>query len=225
MSFRKLCGCGGVLLALVMMAGGCEDPKLKQLQKDKLLLEEELDNTRLAAEAAETRALELEQDRGDLEEQLAVLQARMAQPREGAPGEFVSLGPGVDRAVLPGEILFDLGKADLKASSRVTLDQMVGTLRSEFADRDVFVIGHTDNTPIVKPATKKKHPTNWHLSTNRAIAVGQYLITRGVRASQVVCAGCGEYHPRVPNQDKESKAQNRRVEVYAVSRSASLAAP
>jgi chemotaxis protein MotB len=221
MSVRNLCGCGGVLLAVMMLAGGCEDPEKQQLRKDRDILQAELDSARSATEAAEARAQELDQNRADLEEQLAALQSRMASQREGAPGEFVSLGPGVDRAVLPGSILFDLGNDALKPDSKSTLNQMINRLKTDFADREVFVIGHTDTTPIVKQATKQKHPTNWHLSTDRAVAVAQYLISQGISPKRVVCAGCGEYRPRASNADNQGKAQNRRVEVYAVSRSAS----
>jgi flagellar motor protein MotB len=159
-----------------------------------------------------------EQDKTDLMNQLGNLQSKMAEKRQGAPGEFVSLGPGVDRAVLPGEILFDLGKVELKADSKATLSRMASELNSRFADRDVFVLGHTDNTPIVTPATKKKYPTNWYLSADRAIAVGEYLIARGIKPNRVVCAGCSEYRPVASNADKAGKTKNRRVEVYAVSR-------
>jgi outer membrane protein OmpA-like peptidoglycan-associated protein len=54
------------------------------------------------------------------------------------------------------------------------------------------------------------------------VAVAQYLIGQGISPKRVVCAGCSEYRPRAANTDNQGKAQNRRVEVYAVSRSASL---
>jgi len=84
------------------------------------------------------------------------------------------------------------------------------------ADFDAVIVGHTDNIPIVKPETKAKHPTNWHLSVHRAISVMNVLRGGAVAPDRLGVMGYGEYRPAVANDTKANRAKNRRVEVYLV---------
>ena len=77
------------------------------------------------------------------------------------------------------------------------------------------IVGHTDNVPIGRPETKAKHPTNWHLSVHRAIAVKDLLTRTGVDPSRMSVAGYGEHRPIAPNSAKGNDL-NRRVEIYLV---------
>src|SRR3954454_3025305 len=76
-----------------------------------------------------------------------------------------------------------------------------------------MVAGHTDNTPVVNPQTKAKHPDNWYLSSHRAISVGDELIKHAVSPQRVAVVGYADQRPIAPNTTTEGKAQNRRVEV------------
>jgi chemotaxis protein MotB len=113
---------------------------------------------------------------------------------------------------LSGSYLFDSGRAELKPNSLAVLDAIAGELRT--LDNDIRVDGHTDATPIDSP----RYPTNWELSTARSLAVTRYLSeTDGIRAGRMMAAGFGEFRPLAPNDTREGRAQNRRVEIHVLS--------
>jgi len=117
------------------------------------------------------------------------------------------------------DILFDLGSDALKAAAVPALREFAGIVTSEAAkDFDVIIVGHTDNVPIVKPETKRKHPTNWHLSVHRAISVLFELTQAQVPPARLAVMGYGEYQPIASNDTPEGRAKNRRVEIFLVKR-------
>ena len=109
-------------------------------------------------------------------------------------------------------VLFAPGKITLRQEARRTLDAVVSTVQGEYADKDIFVFGHTDDRPIVKSGWTD----NWQLSTERALAVARYLRQRAVATPRLVVAGCGEYRPRAANDSEADRAKNRRVQILAV---------
>jgi chemotaxis protein MotB len=76
------------------------------------------------------------------------------------------------------------------------------------------VDGHTDSRPINSPIYK----SNWDLSAARAIAVVQYLISRGVSPQRLVAAGFGEFQPLDSAQTDEAYQRNRRIELKLTER-------
>ena len=130
----------------------------------------------------------------------------------------VTVGRDKDGLVirLSGSYLFDSGRAELKPNSLAVLDTIANELRA--VPNDIRVDGHTDSTPIDSP----RYPTNWELSTARALAVTRYLTeTDGIRAGRVMAAGFGEFRPIAANDTREHRAQNRRVEIHVLSSSSS----
>ena len=109
-------------------------------------------------------------------------------------------------------VLFDSGKADLKPESIQILKSVAEILnRDEFRDRLIKVEGHTDTDPILYSA---KFPTNWELSATRATNVLRYLVeTEIIDGSRVSSSGYSFYRPIAPNDTKENKAKNRRVDM------------
>src|SRR6185312_1406482 len=77
---------------------------------------------------------------------------------------------------LPDAVLFDSGKTDVKTDGQGALTQVANVL-SSIEDRRFLVAGHTDANPI----HTKEFPSNWELSTARAVKVTQFLIGRGMR--------------------------------------------
>jgi len=70
---------------------------------------------------------------------------------------------------------------------------------------------------IGRPATRQKHPTNWHLSAHRAIAVEKVLAQAGMNEIRLAVMGMGEFRPIEPNKpNQEGNPRNRRVEIYIV---------
>lgn len=116
-----------------------------------------------------------------------------------------------------GDLLFPLGSDDVRGTSVDSLKGFAEVLKSSAAaDFEVIIVGHTDNRPVQRAETKAKHPTNWHLSTHRAIAVGNVLQKHGCRPDRIGCMGCGEYRPSTSNASESGQSQNRRVELYIV---------
>ena len=108
------------------------------------------------------------------------------------------------------EVLFDSGKADLRADSLPKLDKVASVLNTTVKDLNVQVEGHTDNDPIKRSGWK----SNWELSAHRALSVLHHLTDQqGVAPERLNIAGFGEYHPVTSNATKEGKQKNRRVEI------------
>ncbi len=115
------------------------------------------------------------------------------------------------------DLVFALGSDVVKNSALASLRQFSQIMKSPAAQGfDVVVVGHTDDVRISKPATRQKHPTNWHLSVHRAIAVGTELLKDALEPTRVGVMGFGQYKPLVPNDSDKNRARNRRVEMYIV---------
>ncbi len=115
------------------------------------------------------------------------------------------------------DLLFALGSDVVKDSAQASLARFAEIMASGDATAfDVIVVGHTDNVQIRREATMQAHPTNWHLSAHRAIAVSNALQTDGLAANRVGVMGFSEYRPIQPNDTEEGRAQNRRVEIHIV---------
>jgi chemotaxis protein MotB len=83
---------------------------------------------------------------------------------------------------------------------------------------NVYIAGHTDDIPIGKPDTKRRHPTNWYLSVHRAVSVLKELAGDGLAEKRMGAMGFGEYHPVAPNAPgNKGNRLNRRVELWIVS--------
>ncbi|MBN4081304.1 OmpA family protein [Caldithrix abyssi] len=105
------------------------------------------------------------------------------------------------------QVLFDLGKADLKPEAFKVLDLVGKTIGSEASE--VLVGGHTDNNPI----HTLEFPSNWELSASRALRVAKYLTEyTGVPPEILGAVGYSEYKPIVQNNTPENQQKNRRVE-------------
>jgi chemotaxis protein MotB len=119
-----------------------------------------------------------------------------------------------DRFVFQSEVFFDSGRSDLKPQGRVELDGLAKVLLQLESDIPpdlawiLRVDGHTD----VRPVTGTVFKSNWDLSAARAIAVVQYLITKGVSAQRLAAAGFGEFQPIDPGVGEEAYRRNRRIE-------------
>jgi chemotaxis protein MotB len=103
-------------------------------------------------------------------------------------------------------ILFDSGEATLKPEGMQVLNQVAKVL-ARFESRQVQVFGHTDNIPI-----RLRYPSNWELSTARAVSAVRYLTEKaGVDPRRLSAVGCGEFQPIADNSTAEGRAKNRRI--------------
>ena len=117
------------------------------------------------------------------------------------------------------DFLFRSGSAEVADDAKASVAALSGILNGEAGKNfDVIIAGHTDNDPIVHSVAQ--HPTNWHLSSHRAIGVLTAMEKGGVDSARLSARGFGEFRPVGPNDDPKGKAANRRVEIYIVPKGA-----
>jgi chemotaxis protein MotB len=113
---------------------------------------------------------------------------------------------------LSGEVLFDLGSAELKSEAKKNLLETIKIF--EKIPNTIIVEGYTDNIPI----KTREFSSNWELSLARAESVLNFIAANGIPANRLCIAGYGEYKPIVPNTDEISRAKNRRIEISILKR-------
>jgi len=127
------------------------------------------------------------------------------------PGTTTEQDPvaGTMTVRVPGDVLFDPGKATVREQAKSTLDKVAAALKKDYSGKQIRVEGHTDSDPI----KVSKWKSNQELSVARADAVKKYLVSKGVDANMVSVQGFGSDRPK-----SGDKAQNRRVEIVVVTR-------
>ncbi|HOY56611.1 MAG TPA: OmpA family protein [Verrucomicrobiota bacterium] len=113
-------------------------------------------------------------------------------------------------------ILFDSGEAELKPEGQEVLRKVAAVL-AQHPNRRIHVIGHTDNVPI-RASARARYPSNWELSTGRALAAVRFLIDEaGVEPQRLGAVGYGEFRPLADNATPEGRAKNRRIAIVVLS--------
>jgi chemotaxis protein MotB len=111
------------------------------------------------------------------------------------------------KAVVPNPVLFASGEASLGEGVYPILNSII-----KIAERDrlsIQVEGHTDNLPI----HTAKFPSNWELSTMRAVNILRYLQQNGIPPVRLAAIGFAEYRPVAGNDTPEGRQENRRIEI------------
>lgn len=120
-----------------------------------------------------------------------------------------------DRFVFQSEVLFDQGSAKLGVAGKFQLVQFARTLNeisAEIPDEIDWILrvdGHTDRVPIATA----RFPSNWELSTARAISVVKFLVSQGVPSERLAATGFGDNQPLDPRDTPEAYQRNRRIEM------------
>ncbi len=113
---------------------------------------------------------------------------------------------------LVDKILFESGQATLSEPGKEVLSRL-GTVLAQVQDRQIQVSGHTDDSPI-SDRLKETFPSNWELSTARAVNVVRHLQQASkIKPQKLIAAGYGEFHPVASNAKPEGRARNRRIEI------------
>ncbi len=205
--------------------------QVELLNQQILALRRQLAALESALEATEKRDRESQTRIADLGQRLNVALAQRVQELSRYRSDFFGrlraiLGnrPDVrvvgDRFVFQSEVFFDAGQAVLKPEGRAEIDKIASALLE--LDKQIpadiawvmRVDGHTDIRPISNP----QFPSNWELSSARAIAVVQYLISLGVSPQRLVAAGFGEFQPIDTEKTDEAFRRNRRIELKLTER-------
>ncbi len=180
-------------------------------------------NTSLAAALA---------DNQKAQEQLATLQARVAdleQEKATAAQMAHSLedemradleSKDVTISKLQGKltvnildrILFNSGDAVMQPAGESVMRKIAAIL-AQHPELKIHVIGHTDNIPI-RPEARSRFTSNWELSAARALAAVHFLTEQaGVDPHRVGAVGYGEFRPIADNATAEGRAKNRRIAI------------
>lgn len=195
-------------------------------------LRRQLASLEAALDASEQRDRESQARIADLGSRLNVALAQKVQELARFRSEFFGrlrqvLGarPDIrivgDRFVFQSELFFDAGQATLNPAGQQEMDKIAQALAE--VERQIpadipwvlRVDGHTDKKPLSGFGQFK---SNWELSASRAIAVVQYLISKGVPPQRLVAAGFGEFQPLELGDSDEAYRRNRRIELKLTER-------
>ena len=117
-------------------------------------------------------------------------------------------GPGEVFIRMGDQLLFAPGESGLKPQAIRVLSGIANSIKGK--TETVYIEGHTDTIPINTP----EFPSNWELSSARAISVVRLLEDQGIPPNQLAAVGHSHYVPLETNSTKEGRAKNRRVELY-----------
>ncbi len=189
-------------------------------------MRQELARIAAALDASETMSTEQKVQIADLGKRLNAALASKVEELARYRSEFFGrlrkvLGdrPGIriegDRFVFQSELLFASGSAELGAEGQIQLAQLARSLvevtRQIPTDINwvLRVDGHTDKVPI----KSERYPSNWELSTARAVSVVKFLAGQGIPQERLAATGFGEFQPLDKGDDPAALAKNRRIEI------------
>jgi chemotaxis protein MotB len=125
-----------------------------------------------------------------------------------------------DRFVFQSEVLFASGAATIELDGGRQLQRLAEVLRDTTSripkeiDWVLQVTGHTDRRPIAT----REFPSNWELSSARAISVVRFLMANGLPAERLQAAGMAEFQPIDERDDEVGWRRNRRIELRLTNR-------
>jgi chemotaxis protein MotB len=200
--------------------------QVEQLTASVAALREQLTQLAAALEISEAKVKDQQTQLTDLGRKLNLALASRVQELAryrseffGRVREIIGNRPDIrivgDRFVFKSEVLFAQGSAELADTAKEQLDPVITALQ-EIAEKipsDINwvlrVDGHTDRRPI----NTVQFPSNWELSTARAISVVRYAIAQGIPANRLVAAGFADKQPLDPGSGEEAYRRNRRIEL------------
>lgn len=241
-TYAALAGGGlvaGIALGFVMRPAIAPDGRIAKLEK---VTAEATKSAGVQKERADTLAKELDataEQKKAVEKELEGAkkeQAKIADKAAASEKEMAKLKSAVDKAgsvsadgeeitlQLVDKVLFKVGDDQLTDRGKAVLAKVAKAL-GELDDKQIWVQGHTDDTPIYVPPPPKKKPvkgkpvepppaprfaTNWELSAARALTVVHYLQdTAKLDPTRLAALAFGEYRP----VSRSNKALNRRIEI------------
>jgi chemotaxis protein MotB len=179
----------------------------QQSSNQAALLQEALTNSHLKIEA-------LIKDKEQVQQKQQEMETQMRSALESKDVTISELQGKLTVNILD-RVLFASGEAELKPEGEQVLAQVASVL-TQHTNRQIYVIGHTDNVPI-RGTLYGRFSSNWELSTARATAAVRYLTEKaGVNPGMLAAVGYGEYHPIASNATPEGRAKNRRIAIVIV---------
>ena len=136
------------------------------------------------------------------------MQEQKAAMERATVGTDVAVSQTADNRLkldIPSDVSFATGRSDISASFATILNQFATSLNQNQVT-SVSIIGHTDSTG--------SDAINNPLSVDRANAARDYLVSRGVARNRIMTEGRGSREPVADNSNSQTRAKNRRVEIY-----------
>lgn len=187
-----------------------ETAQLQAQEREALARQEEMERLRQKAAQAEQMETQMREQQAQARQQEMERlrqQAQKAEELEAQIAQMKDLQTQETRrglvVTLPG-VLFDLDKAQLKPGAERSIDQLATVLK-ENPERNIVVEGFTDSTGAEE--------YNKKLSEERAAAVREALVSRGVNPERIQTRGYGENYPVASNETPAGRQLNRRVEI------------
>lgn len=147
-------------------------------------------------------------DRGQIEAEKNLDVSRMAIQIASLPGMEAQTTPEGIRITVNEKVLFPSDSEVLSENSRQVLLALVPILKA--SDAAITVEGHTDDHPV----EDGRFPSNWELSTARAVSVVAFLAENGgIAPERLSAVGYGDTRPRAANDNEKNRQMNRRVEI------------
>ncbi|MEM7160581.1 MAG: OmpA family protein [Myxococcota bacterium] len=183
--------------------------RIAELEGELAMIEKQLSDLTAKAGTTAKELAELRAEKAKREKELLVYRNLIDQLKALVDAGTINIAFRKGRMVvqLSNAILFDSGKSKLRPEGRTAIASLATALQS--VNREFLVGGHTDNIPI-KTA---RYPSNWELSTARAVSVVKGIIDAGYPAGKIGAAGYGENDPVGDNTTEEGREQNRRIEI------------
>jgi chemotaxis protein MotB len=205
--------------------------KVDLLNQQLLALRRQISALNEALQAAEAKDKDSQARINDLGARLNLVLARQVQELQRYRSDFFGrlrellrerkdIRVVGDRFIFQSEVLFPSGQAQMTPEGLAAMDQLAQAIIEierqipREVDWVLQVDGHTDARPI----QSREFPSNWELSSARAISVVKYLISRGVPAHRLVAAGYGEFAPLEIGDTDEIMRRNRRIELKLTNR-------
>lgn len=192
---------------------GCSDVKsqnaLLNQENDELRAQLADRNSALTANQDELRERnkQIAELRRDLEyQQQPVATAATVTGFEEIDNVTSSYGSGEVVVAVESDVLFASGKTTLKQAAKASLEDVAGVLNRSYGEQLIRIEGHTDSDPI----RKSGFASNYHLAFERAYAVREYLVSKGVEPARISLASFGPHQPRA------TKSESRRVEIVVI---------
>jgi chemotaxis protein MotB len=223
-----------------------EMAKAQQLQSEKQSFQDQLAIAKAQARKAEGDLESLTAARADLQKKFDALYAQFTTLNNKTPvipdinpfvlpkqvnaalkafadanPDLVEYDARLGMVKIKSDLTFALGSTTATPGAVSALTKLVAIINDPLvATYHVYIAGHTDNVPVTRPATKKRHPDNWYLSVHRAVAIKKVMQQAGLSSARIGVMGFGEYHPVAPNASSGGKKRgnklNRRVEIWIV---------
>ena len=205
--------------------------KVEMLNQQLAALRLQLASLQEALEASEAKDKESQAKIADLGQRLNVALAKKVQELAryrsdffgklkealGNRSDFEIVG---DRFLFPSDVLFDTGSSALRPEATFQLDKLAAAL-NELETKippDIAWVMRIDGHTDIRPIATVEFPSNWELSSARAISVVRYLMEHGVPPNRLVAAGFGEFQPLEGGESEQALARNRRIELKLTER-------